>query len=177
MYIIKHIVKTRKDLLNNKGFSHLEILLVIVVVAVIAVIGVYVIKKKNVAHAGSYEAWKINSKSYSGDWWGVKWVGPLNATLWACRTYIPAYGGINQVHAHYQTATYYYNGIPEGTYHGVYVVAPDNAKRQYNSAWDTHNNGTTFIMNFPAWQNHYFGAYLDDYSQRIYINANTLPNC
>lgn len=182
----------KKTKLNSKGFGHLELLLVIVVVVAIAGVGLFVFKhdhKSNVAHAGSYASWKVNSQvcfpsgSCPGVGYGGYW-GRINATLWACQQYIPVFGGVYQVHAHFMSAPFYYFGTNEGTYTGPYGVIPDNAARQNGTVWSpfalwgrTYYNGKDFVMNFSIWQQHYFGAVLNDGSQEIHIHVNSLPSC
>lgn len=47
----------KKNKLNNKGFSHIEIFVVVIVLAAIMGIGYHVLAKKNTAHAGSVSSY------------------------------------------------------------------------------------------------------------------------
>jgi hypothetical protein len=73
----------KKAKLNSKGFGHLELLLVIVVIVAIAGAGFLVYEhgnKTNVAHAGGQTTLQTGM-----------------FTVTACRTYVAAYGGVNEV--------------------------------------------------------------------------------
>ena len=188
------INKTNKLKTNTSGFGHLEMLLLVVAVVVIAGVGFFVYqnhnKKTTKAHAGSWASYQVNSQVCAS--WDSKncpggdggYTGRINATLWACRQYINAYGGVNQVHAHFMSGPFYYNSYYQGTYRGPYAVIPDNTPRQNGTVWHPfgqngrdYYNGDNFVMNFPAWQVHNFYAVLNDGSQQVKINVNNLPQC
>ena len=74
--------------LNNKGFGHLELLLVIVVVALVAGTGFFVYqhhKKHDIAHAGSYTP-LIDYFTGKTQYHGI--------SVFACKTYTPVFGGV-----------------------------------------------------------------------------------
>ncbi|MEI7674156.1 MAG: hypothetical protein WCI60_00255 [bacterium] len=190
-----NIKRTNKLKTNSSGFGHIEMLLIVVAVVVIGGVGFFVYQNQNKktakAHAGSWASYPVYSQVCT-NWTGASncpggqgtFGGRINSTFWACRQYINIYGGINQLHAHFNSVPYFYNGINRGTYIGPYGIIPDNQTRQDGKAWSVYSqngmnyaNSKDFTINFPSFQWHNFYAVLNDGSQQVNINVNYLPQC
>ncbi|HEY4964460.1 MAG TPA: hypothetical protein VIH90_07255 [Candidatus Saccharimonadales bacterium] len=154
-------MKLFKSKLNNKGFGHIETILIVLVVAVIAGVGFFVYQnhsktgKKTTTHAGGW-TYILNTGNlqYGG-----------NVNIWACKA---QWGSLEQVKVAYTKAA----NVPAYWFDSTVTITTNNgASKIADAGWSNSYYAGTIAV-----QTLYFNTSNLNKYPNIYINMQSTPN-